>query len=321
MTQVEQKPKRIKRVFTNPSEVMHRWANQTQSDARCKNAYFDGKSVFSYGSHYELGRLIEFRGRTVAVINDSGYSKTTSGHISSAWHAVEHMPRVKTPGDFSTGCVRRGLVIEQDKLVDDLFNHFKRVSFYVGEKQWGLKGEYGDVGGYAKQVSEFNAKVVGFGYPELALDINSDFIKSFDAKLVIGVERAKIKDAAKIAQRAADDLERQIQAKENVEAWRAGRQVSINGLSPQILRVNGDLVESSRGASVTLKEARAFLRAIETKKIKPGTKVGDYTFNGMTTLNSAAHERELAVKVDCHTIAVSELRAVVGASLSLVRGA
>ncbi len=317
MKQTE-KTKRIKRVFPNHAEVIHRWANQTQDEARCKNVFFNGKSIFSYGSHYELGRLIEFNGKTVAVINDTGYSNTTSKHIHAAWHAVEHMPRVKTQGDFDKGCIRRGLVREQDRLIDNLFNHFNRVSFRSWETSGGTRGEYADLGGYAKQVKAFNAKVIEFGYSALALDLNETYIQCFNEKQAHGIARARIKDAERDAKRAVQEVERQVKAKEDVLAWRAGEtKYSVQALSPQILRINENEVETPRGATVTIEQAMAFLSAIESGKIKVGTKVGEYTFNGMTTLNSADHTRERAVKVDCHTIAVSELRAVIGTAPKL----
>lgn len=305
---------RIKRVFPNHSEVIHRWANQTQTDARCKNVFFEGTSIYSYGSHYELGRLIQFNGKTVAVINDTGYSNTTNKHIHAAWNAVQHMPRVKTKGDFATGCVRRGLVAEQNKLMDHMFSHFSRVSFRSWEKSWGVRGEYGDIGGYAKEVKNFNEKTIEFGFPELALDLNETFVEIFNEKLVQGVERAKVRDADKNEKLRIQEVERQTKALEDVAAWRSGEtKYSVTSLSPQILRIKGDQVESSRGASVTLKQAKAFLAAVESGKIKKGAKVGDYEFDGMT---------KTTVRIGCHMIEKSELRAVIGSlpTLTLVGG-
>ncbi len=55
---MKNKNKRIKRVFSSIYDVADLWAKQSQSDARCKNAYFQNESIYSYGSHYLLGKII-----------------------------------------------------------------------------------------------------------------------------------------------------------------------------------------------------------------------------------------------------------------------
>ena len=56
--------KRIKKVFSSSDQVIHLWANQSQTEARSRNVFFKGTSIWSYGFHYELGRLIQFKGKT-----------------------------------------------------------------------------------------------------------------------------------------------------------------------------------------------------------------------------------------------------------------
>ncbi len=92
--------KRIKRVFSNGDQVIHLWANQSQDTARSRNVFFQGVRLYSYGYHYELGRLVKYRGKQVAIINDTGYSVTTSKHIRRAWGAVAGQLRVKAK-DFN----------------------------------------------------------------------------------------------------------------------------------------------------------------------------------------------------------------------------
>src|SRR5579863_1349380 len=112
--------KRIKRVFSNADQVIHLWANQTQTDARCRNCFFEGEQVYSYGRHYELGRFVNYRGVRVAMINARGYSVTTSGHINSAYAATSHMAHLRTTGDLSD--VRGALVERQGELLEMLFD-------------------------------------------------------------------------------------------------------------------------------------------------------------------------------------------------------
>jgi hypothetical protein len=72
----------MKRVFRNSSEVIHVFAQRTQDEGKCSNVFFHGDKIYSFGHHYLLG---EFRtnanGELAIVINDKGYSATTSEHI------------------------------------------------------------------------------------------------------------------------------------------------------------------------------------------------------------------------------------------------
>lgn len=79
----------MKRVYSNASLVISIWANQSQSDARCKNAFFENKKIWSYGSHYLLGELREYNGQSIALVNGYRWSKTTSSQIGDARHSAE----------------------------------------------------------------------------------------------------------------------------------------------------------------------------------------------------------------------------------------
>lgn len=76
----------MKKVFSSGSEVIHLFAQQIQTEARSSNVYFEqsnfdkpyGDIIYSYGKHYMLGKFID---DNTILINDKGYSNTTSKHI------------------------------------------------------------------------------------------------------------------------------------------------------------------------------------------------------------------------------------------------
>ena len=65
----------------NNSMVAHLWANESQESANGSNFYFEGQSIYSYGRHFEVGRIVRNkRGEKAYLINDRYYSSTTSRH-------------------------------------------------------------------------------------------------------------------------------------------------------------------------------------------------------------------------------------------------
>ena len=79
----------MKKVFSTSSEVFHLFANKTQQEAtnQSRNAFFNSDGLFSYGYHYKLA--YHLKGGAI-LINDRGYSMTTSKHINEISHASRH---------------------------------------------------------------------------------------------------------------------------------------------------------------------------------------------------------------------------------------
>lgn len=65
----------------NNSMVAHLWANEQQYSATGSNFYFEGVSIYSYGHHFEAGRIVRNkRGEKAYLINECFYSSSTSKH-------------------------------------------------------------------------------------------------------------------------------------------------------------------------------------------------------------------------------------------------
>lgn len=73
----------------NNSMVAHLWANEQQESANGNNFYFDGSSIYSYGRHFEAGRIVRNkRGERAYLINEKRYSSSTSKHQCYVRHAI-----------------------------------------------------------------------------------------------------------------------------------------------------------------------------------------------------------------------------------------
>lgn len=81
----------MKHVFSSAYDVAHLWAHQLQSDARCSNTqlYFEGTTIYSYGSHFPVGKIVENkRGEKAYLFNPDRYSVTTSKHQEVVMGAI-----------------------------------------------------------------------------------------------------------------------------------------------------------------------------------------------------------------------------------------
>lgn len=88
----------------NNSQVAHVWAqgDETKSgQSNNGNFYFEGRNLFSYGSHFLVGRIMA---DGVALLNADSYSVSTSGHQSDASRAISHRDHFYIPRltDFAT---------------------------------------------------------------------------------------------------------------------------------------------------------------------------------------------------------------------------
>ncbi len=68
--------------------VAHLWANQSQDEARESGyrMYFEGKIIYSYGSHFPIARIVD--GNTI-LFTSREYSSTTSNHKHTVRCAID----------------------------------------------------------------------------------------------------------------------------------------------------------------------------------------------------------------------------------------
>ena len=80
--------------YVHPVDMIaHLWANRSQDSARNAggNFYFQGDTVFSYGSHFPIARHVETRRGSAVLFTTRDYSVTTSGHKWTVLGACKHL--------------------------------------------------------------------------------------------------------------------------------------------------------------------------------------------------------------------------------------
>ncbi len=88
--------------FSSRSEVAHLWAHQLQDEAHYSggNFYFDGRTIYSYGTHFPCGRIVfNKHGDKAYILNSDSYSNTTAKHMGDVrWAVPSYETTFEVPG-------------------------------------------------------------------------------------------------------------------------------------------------------------------------------------------------------------------------------
>jgi hypothetical protein len=136
----------MKKVFSTSSEVFHLFANKTQQEAtnQSRNAFFNSDGLFSYGYHYKLA--YHLKGGAI-LINNRGYSVTTSKHINEISHASRHKKQFFANSVFIKDVLQeveylltklpkaRQRKLEYIATIKSLFNSFQAFQKYAKENK------------------------------------------------------------------------------------------------------------------------------------------------------------------------------------------
>lgn len=86
----------------NNSMVAHLWANEKKESARGSNLFFEGRSIYSYGYHFEVGRIVRNKcGEKAYLLNDEYYSSSTCKHQRCVRSAIPTGSKVFSVGYLS----------------------------------------------------------------------------------------------------------------------------------------------------------------------------------------------------------------------------
>lgn len=133
----------MRTVFNSRYEVAHLWAHQLQDEARYSggNFYFDGDTIYSYGSHFPCGRIVHNRnGQQAYILNSNSYSNSTSRHQSETlgsipgYATIFYTPQCQSPkvvGKLNcdyTSAVK--YVLRQLQTIISLMGKHKRARIY-----------------------------------------------------------------------------------------------------------------------------------------------------------------------------------------------
>ena len=270
----------MRKVFTN-TEIVHVFAQQSQSEGRSGSMFFQNTEIFSYGYHYLLGEFID---PDTIVINDKGYSNSTSKHIGLLIRATSHKKQFfKSTSDIdfvhssitdslkkmSTARTRKG------DYLNSIYNNYTKLNEYLEYTNTKDKLGYGDAIKY-KEICDIMHK----------LDVDKDGILAEVADIEKKKrEREKAKSQAELVE------------------WRNHERRNVYRLSKTYLRLSqdGESVETTKGVRIELDKARVLYKLIKAGKDINGFKLDYYTVIGV---------KDNTLKIGCHDIPMTEVNTI-----------
>jgi hypothetical protein len=296
-----------RRLVWPTAEIAHIWAHQKAPEGRNPQAnfYFNGRVIYSYGSHFPIARLMEHKGKKYVLMTTRRYSSVTAQHLYHVRDAITHMAVFNVDRPLNDRCwpdyQRQAKEAWQDVLA------CPRAKWNKVETFDGIMDEAND---YAK----FLGLKSRIKRPE-------NYLEQFN----IAEKHEKARNAREIArhiarteQRRIDDEIAKKKLEEVIPIWRAGKFPTSRlpyhhsmGTMLRLVRRN-KFIESSRGVFVPVADAPAIWEKVKQCRhdcaiwLRNGNpeelKIGGYPVDEV--------HQDGEVRVGCHRLPYPELESI-----------
>ena len=282
----------MKKVYSSSVDVCHLFAQRTQDEATTssRNLFFDDKNkIYSYGYHYLLAEFINDEN---ILINNSGYSNTTSKHISEITQATRQYKQHFFK-DICLQNVYNRIINASQKLINarkkevyalEIINAYESFTSFVKEfKQYVNYSSYSYYSNVYTLTSE-NELINSDKFKEIK-SIYLQIFKNKEQFIEQGKERLK-----REKERAKEKLKKDLEKFFTYEI----DYINTRDLNEDFLRISQDKtqIETTQRIRIDINEAKNLYRLIKDGKDVRGYKIGYYT---IISLNGV-------LKVGCHNI-------------------
>lgn len=296
----------MKKVFTN-SMVAHVWAQQSQEEGRNSGGsiFFCNNTIYSYGNHFPMASFeTNAKEETCILVNSRSYSITTSQHQSLVRQAIP-LHYIENNRVFYVSDIKKvwgenrldheaniKCFKEEQKQLARKITRARSAKAYLLDE---LRGDIANANHYC----EFFDIQETFALPDAA------YLASIKSELKEETKQAKQKKIEMLRQAKVDARRyvKEFMRKETARSY-------LRNLPCILLRLNKDLIQSSRGAEMPVKFAKSIWQMVKHCKSE---KVS-FTPNGKTLqaghfqIDSIAPNGDL--KAGCHFIKYGMVKSI-----------
>ena len=280
------------------SQVAHLWANQHQEEARTPtgNLYFWKDTIFSYGSHFPIGKHVTNKdGERATLFTTRSYSNTTAKHLSIVRQAARHLNLIfcHNPNNSHNENIEQWIRAAEQEAANLV--RAKKPEKYLNEIE------------YIKQQVQKYFDFFGLDidqYPTLKKVINIgdkvEYLQYSEAKNLLLEQEAKAEAKRKAAKH-----------KKDLKDWRSFKlsRLYIHD-GNDYLRFNTDKlrIETSQGIEIPEKTAKTFYKAI-LRSLKHGGCNGNCDLKILNFDVKSIDKKQIVI--GCHTITIKEIEGLV----------
>ena len=280
----------MKRVFNSHPEVCHVFNQQTQSEGRASRIFFEGPRIYSYGYHYLMGQFLT---PEMIVINDTGYSPSTSKHISILRDATSDKRQV-----FVMSAEPKR-VAEQIKSAFSKLAHARKPEKYIIQIMnlyEGFTRSYSLLGGFLT-INPFDGSYSILSLKELPKQTR-DLLKEMEG-IYKGLNTEEQKEQLQqIKQRDKEVRAEMFKRKraeiaEQKEKFYTYKTDYLQRFDFDLLRVSkcGEYVETSQRVAIPIEEAKRYYKLLKSGANMRGEKIAQYITKSFDeVLNIGCHK-------------------------------
>jgi len=300
----------MKNVFSTSSEIMHLYANKNQASAtnQSRNAFFERTSLYSYGYHYKLALHLE--GGAI-LINDSGYSVTTSKHIGEISQASRHKKQFYSESVFLSNVLR-----QIENLLTKLPRATKRKLEYIAT----IKSLFNDFQAFQQYAKENKIEFVKWSGGDLVKAQIDKRSKEYKRLIFIAknMQNLDILESEVLEAKQRKDKKEATKQKQSIKSYREGKSdfvrlnfdlldLRYNQNNKDFEGQNGYYVHTSQNVKLSLKDGQKIISSLEALQYNEdainenlkGAKIGYYTLT--RALNKTLF-------IGCHSIKFEEIK-------------
>lgn len=302
----------MKKVFSSNAQLTHVWAQQTQSEGRGNSLFFRDSTIWSYGEHFKAARIHVVQGKRFALVNSHRYSPSTGKHLNLIQSALNGLMPSFSCSDVDQP---KKAVKELDaNCLKTIQSALKRVKVTSSDGiQLELKGiadQYHEANFLRRLLGLAEKRPKASDLVKVRTHLKARLKRYQELNTPEMIERKRLAKQAKADHQAKLDQSKLV---ETILAFREGRVSQVAGIPHELLRIDGDVVKTSRGAEVPLAAAHEFLRALRAGLVTQGTRIGEFELTSTHAVVNQDFQDDLVVQIGCHKILLSEANQVLGA--------
>lgn len=264
----------MRNVFSN-SELAHTYASQSQNSGRSSSMFFEGSTIYSYGYHFPIARIMtNEQGQEALLFTTRGYSNTTGKHISIVSAATRQYKKIfcnNPKGSHDENF--KAWLNSSETIAKNLINA-RKPEKYLSEIAHNKR--------QAEQYSEF----FGIDIPENLQNVfnisnKQEYLSLYEKQIEFEKQEAKRRLR-----------EQRAQFKEQFKKWINYETDRLyTSYKYDFLRVNNERIETTQAVQIPIELAKRLYNNIKNNTLSVGDKI----------LNYSVDKIGAEIKIGCHT--------------------